>query len=137
MREIGGKKRRAKGTRSKDRIKVEIPREGGERGRGGSAYGWKESKRTKRTTTRSNAVRREFRREVTSVRKERDTKEAGKTPTGFVNQKISRHASGLITSEEWRKRGSVKGLVGGPGGRELCRWRLGFLYTRLNRTDKE
>lgn len=61
------------------------------------------------------------------MRKGRGTKEAGKTPTGFVNQKISRHASGLITSGGWRRRGSVKGLVGGPGGRELCRWRLLFV----------
>lgn len=41
----------------------------------------------------------------TYVRKEGDTKKAGKTPTGFVNQKISRHASGLITSEGRRKGG--------------------------------
>lgn len=48
---------------------------------------------------------REFRREETSVRKEEDTKKARKTPTGFVNQKISRHAFSLITSEGRRKGG--------------------------------
>lgn len=50
-------------------------------------------------------MRREFQRTETSVRKERDTKKVGKTPTGFVNQKISRYASGLITSEGRRKGG--------------------------------
>lgn len=46
--------------------------------------------------------------------KKGDTKEAGKTPTGFVNQKISRHASCFITSEGEEEGQSVKGLVGGP-----------------------
>lgn len=46
--------------------------------------------------------------------KKGDTKEAGKTPTGCVNQKISRHASCFITSEGEEEGQSVKGLVGGP-----------------------
>lgn len=72
------------------------------------------------------------------MRKEGDTKEAGKT-TGFVNQKISRHASGLITSEGRGERAGVKELVGGPGDRELCRWRLysALFVLPTERTDKE
>jgi len=45
-------------------------------------------------------------------RAERGGHKGRKTPSGFVNQKISRHASGLIT--RGGERAGVKGLVGGP-----------------------
>lgn len=44
-------------------------------------------------------------------KKERGHKGSGeKTPTGFVNQKISRHASGLINERREERRADVNGL---------------------------
>lgn len=108
----GGKKQRAKGTRPRRRIKVEIPREGGEGGgserereRAGEVKADEEN--DDRVESRGESFDRKKR---ARGKKPRGARGAGRRPASFVNQKISRRRVRLNNERV----AGVKGRIVGP-----------------------